>query len=322
MKTVNLDQPIGLALGSGAARGLAHIGVLKYLEAAGVEVGWIAGSSIGALVGAAYAAGISSREMIQIMEHLDRKRLVKLFSPMISTRGVVSGRSLTSFFESLLGKVRIEDLEIPFCAIATDFHTGRRVIISQGKLADAVRASVSIPVIFYPVRINQQTLVDGGLADPVPVEVVKHMGAGKIIAVSVSQIPGETTAKPKRKLPATIPGAGEKTSHKIPSSVLFQRMSRFLRRSVTTDSGILNSSTSPPTEHLPNMVQAFWQTVAVAEQEITRLHLQVCPPDVVIRPDTGTIQGWEFTRAAEAVEAGECAAKEALEKSIFYQEQG
>jgi len=309
MKTINCNQPVGLALGSGAARGLAHIGVLKYLEENSIDVGWIAGSSIGALVGAAYAAGISSHEMTQIIEHLDWKFMVKHFSPTFATRGMVSGHSLTSFFHSLFGDVKIEDLKIPFRTIATDIHTGERVVISKGSLVDAVRASISIPVVFQPINIAQHALVDGGLVDPVPVEIVRQMGATIVIAVSVSRIPENPGMKSESKQGQAHVNAKEKNNYKIPTGMLYERMSHFLRGSRITNSGIPNSSTPLPDNSLPNMLQMFWRTVAIAEQEITRLRLQACPPDFIIQPDTGNIQSWKFIRALEAVKAGELAAK-------------
>jgi NTE family protein len=320
MKTINYNQPVGLALGSGAARGLAHIGVLKYLEDTGVKIGWIAGSSIGALVGAAYAAGISSYEMTQIIEHLDWKFMVKHFSPTFATRGMVSGHSLTSFFHSLFGDVKIEDLKIPFRAIATDIHTGERVVISKGSLVDAVRASISIPVIFQPTKIRQRTLVDGGLVDPVPVEVVRQMGATIVIAVSVSRIPKNPMMKSESGQGQAPANVKEKSNYKIPVGMLYERMSHFLRSSRTADSYIPNSPTSLPDNSLPNMLQMFWQTVAIAEQEITRLRLQACPPDFIIQPDTGNIQSWEFIRALEAVKAGELAAKITFKNVVPNQE--
>jgi NTE family protein len=320
MKTINFNQPVGLALGSGAARGLAHIGVLKYLEENSIDVGWIAGSSIGALVGAAYAVGISSHEMIQIIEHLDWKFMVKHFSPTFATRGMVSGHSLISFFHSLLGDTKIEDLKIPFRAIATDIHTGERVVISKGSLVDAVRASISIPVIFQPIKIAQHTLVDGGLVDPVPVEVVRQIGATSVVAVSVSQIPGKPrikTGKSQEQASSNVKGI---TNQKISTGMLYQQMSHFLRGSRTANSSIPNSPTSLPDSPLPNMLQMFWQTVAIAGQEITRLRLQACPPDFIIQPDTGSIQLWEFIRALEAVKAGELAAKITFKNVIPNQE--
>jgi len=317
MKTINYNQPVGLALGSGAARGLAHIGVLKYLEDAGVKIGWIAGSSIGALVGAAYSAGISSYDMIQIVEHLDWKFMVKHFSPTFATRGMVSGHSLTSFFHSLFGNVKIEDLKIPFRAIATDIHTGERVVISKGSLVDAVRASISIPVVFQPTIIAKHTLVDGGLVDPVPVEIVRQMGATIVVAVSVSKIQEKPKIKSGREPRQTPSYVEEKTHQKIPAGMLYERMSRFLRSSKTADSDSPNSSTSLPGNPLPNMLQMFWQTVAIAEQEITRLRLHMHPPDIIIRPDTSSIQSWEFTRTQELVQAGEYAAKRAFADKII-----
>ncbi|MCD6162958.1 MAG: patatin-like phospholipase family protein [candidate division Zixibacteria bacterium] len=314
MKDINLNQPVGLALGSGSARGLAHIGVLKYFEDNNIKVGWIAGSSMGALIGAAYALGISSNEMIQIAENLDWKLMVKLFSPSISGRGMISDRYLIPFLQSLYGDAKIEDLKIPFGAVSTDLYAGERIVISQGNLVEAVRASISIPVILHPIRIGNHTLVDGGLVDPVPVEVVKQMGADQVIAVDVAISP-KKAMKDSDDIQYTLRDKiSAKINQTIPSEGLYQRMARFLRMSDDAVNDNLNIKSTSETDKIPNLFKIFWQSVTIAEQELTRLHLKVCPPDVIIKPDTGSIQLWEFARAMEAIEAGEKAAKSKLKK--------
>jgi len=314
MKNINLNQTVGLALGSGSARGLAHIGVLKYLESINVKIGWISGSSMGALIGAAYASGISTYNMIQIAENLDWKSMVKLFSPSISGGGMISDRSLIPFLQSLYGDVKIEDLKIPFSAVSTDLYTGKRIVISQGNLLEAVRASISIPVILHPIRIGKHTLVDGGLVDPVPVEVVKQMGADQVIAVDVTISPQKTMKDPDDIQYILRDKISAKINQTIPSEGLYQRMARFLRMSDDAVNDTPNNNSASEIDKVPNLFKIFWQSVTIAEQELTRLHLKVCPPDVIIKPNTGSIQLWEFARAMEAIEAGEKAAKSKLEK--------
>ncbi|RKX21169.1 MAG: hypothetical protein DRP26_00150 [Candidatus Zixiibacteriota bacterium] len=316
MRNFNLNQPAGLALGSGAARGLAHIGVLKYFENTGIKIGWIAGSSMGALVGAAYAAGISSHDMVQIVENLNWKLMIKLFSPSISSRGMISDRSLMPFLQSLFGEVKIEDLKIPFSAVSTDLYIGEQIVVSQGNLVEAVRASISIPVIFHPVRIGKYTLVDGGLVDPVPVDVVKQMGADKVIAVDVSLSPIEAIGISDNNQNESHPNISSRIYQKIPSGTIYQRMARFLLRSDKADNSSPEIQLTGETTMIPNLFKIFWQSVTIAEQELTRLHFEICPPDIIIKPDVGFIQLWEFTRAKEAIEAGELAAKKELNNLI------
>jgi NTE family protein len=179
---------IGLALGSGAARGLAHIGVLEVLEAEGIHVDMITGTSIGALAGALYAQGRSAAEIKKIALDLTRTRLVSLMMDVkLSKSGIVQGNRVRKLLKTALGgEPHFNDLKIPFACVATDINTGEEVVISEGSVLEGVRASFSTPALFTLVQINGRYLVDGGLANPVPVSLLKKMGADFIIAISVS----------------------------------------------------------------------------------------------------------------------------------------
>ncbi len=180
-------KKIGLALGSGGARGIAHIGVLEVFEELGVPVDFIAGTSIGAVVGALYAAGIPLRDMKDFSLSLDRKKTITLFDPALNFSGMFSGRRIISLLNELgLRNLKFSDLKIPFSAVATDMYTGKEVIINKGSVVMAVRASSSIPMVFAPVIYRNYYLVDGGVIDPVPVDVVKKMGADMVVAVRLS----------------------------------------------------------------------------------------------------------------------------------------
>ena len=181
------DKPIiALALGSGGSRGFAHIGVLKALEANGIHIDIVVGTSAGSVVGALYAAGYKSAEIEQIALDLDQDRLK---DTDLSTRGYIRGEQLQDFINRELKNRSIEQLDIPFVAVATQLDTGYPVAFNRGNTGKAVRASSSIPGVYYPVRIGEHEYVDGDLKNPVPVSVARAMGADIVIAVDISQQP-------------------------------------------------------------------------------------------------------------------------------------
>ena len=178
---------VGLALGSGGARGWAHLGVLQALREKGIEVDVVAGTSMGAVVGAFLAAG---RENVlrELAQDLDWKRLRPFFWEVsLSRSGLTDGRKLLEEFRKMLGLREFRELDLPFRAVATDLHTGGEVVLSSGNLLQAVRASISIPGLFSPVLVGKRFLLDGGLVNPVPVSVARAMGAQTVVAVDVSQ---------------------------------------------------------------------------------------------------------------------------------------
>jgi NTE family protein len=179
-------KKIGLALGSGAARGLAHIGVLRVLQEEGIPVDMIAGTSIGALVGALYAIRGNITRIEEIADHMSWKRLLSLVDITLPRTGLISGRRMQAWGKTLIGRdIQFSDLKIPFACIATDIMTGREIVLNEGSVMEAVRASISIPGVFSIAKHQGRYLVDGGLVNPVPVATLKNMGAEFIIAVNV-----------------------------------------------------------------------------------------------------------------------------------------
>ena len=178
-------KKVGLALGSGAARGLAHIGVLEVLERESIPVDMIAGASAGALVGALYAQGKSLSQIEELATSMSWKKIAPLVDIALPRTGFIGGKRIKDLVSSIIGDVKFEDLPIPFSCVAADIMTGEEVVINQGSVVEGVRASISIPIIFTVVKQKGRYLVDGGLVDPVPVSVVKQMGADFIIAVNV-----------------------------------------------------------------------------------------------------------------------------------------
>ena len=177
------EPKIGLALGSGGARGLAHIGVLKVLEEENIPIDMIAGTSMGALVAAFYAAGQDIDALLKISRTFKRKYFIDMTMPKL---GFVLGKRIKDFIRIFTFNKKIEELNLPVALVATDIHTGEKVVFREGPIAEAVRASISIPGIFVPETVNGRLLVDGGVSDRVPVSVVRDMGADIVIAVDVS----------------------------------------------------------------------------------------------------------------------------------------
>lgn len=177
---------IGLALGGGAAKGFAHIGVIKVLESAGIKPDIVTGTSAGAVVGAIYASGVSPYELQLRALKLDESTLTDY---TVSTSGFIKGEKLGAFVNQQVGGKKLEQLKIPFGAVATEFATGKRVVFKSGDTGTAVRASASIPNVFQPVSIGGKRYVDGGLVSPVPVIAAREMGADFIIAVDISARP-------------------------------------------------------------------------------------------------------------------------------------
>lgn len=175
---------IGLVLGSGGPKGLAHIGVIKVLEENNIPIDFIAGSSIGAMVGGFYASMKDIKQIEKIAVDASWRLILSLIDPSFR-QGLVGGEKLKKFIESCIGKVRFQDLKIPLSVIATDLKTGEAVSINKGEVASAIRASISFPLVFKPVKQDDRLLADGGLSLPVPVEIAKKMGAELVIAVNL-----------------------------------------------------------------------------------------------------------------------------------------
>lgn len=179
------DYPkIGLALGSGGAKGLAHIGVLKAFEKAELDISFIAGSSIGALVGAYYAAHPNLLKLEELILSFNKRKGYMLFDPTLRG-GLLKGKRIEKLISEILEDATFENLRIPFAAIATDMQSAKEVVIRSGNLAKSIRASISVPPIFQPVTYSNKILADGGLSDPVPVRAARDMGSDIVIAVNV-----------------------------------------------------------------------------------------------------------------------------------------
>ncbi len=304
-------RKIGLVLGAGAARGFAHIGVLKVLDEEKIPIDFIAGTSIGALIGAIYASGISAKEMEEIVLNLDRRKTTSFFTPTIPYSGLVEGKRITEFMKSIIGNPNIEDLKIPFATIATDVMSGREVIMTKGSTVEAVRASISIPGIFTPFKVNGDFLIDGGLVNPLPVNRVHDMGADFIIAVNVLPSPEKEIHKlrikgEEKRLP-TLP---------ISSKIVNTRLSHFLEpvRNVIENPFVTLTGKLKAIQESPSIFTVILQTTAIMEHQILNLQLKHSKPDILIEPGVGLIKPLEFYRGKEGIVKGEIAARHSLSK--------
>ena len=232
------EMEVGLALGAGGAKGFAHVGVLKVLEENAVPVDFIAGCSIGAIVGALYAAGWSLPEIRRHLTGADRK-VVRWTLPF---RSVWSDAGLKQILQSPGANVRFRDLRIPFAAVATDIATGREVVLRRGLVWKAVQASVSIPGIFPPVIISDRHLVDGGLVNPVPSQTVRELGANIVVAVDLMSPAG--IARENAGLPE---GSGSNPATRIPNLVeILWRSTEIMQEEVTIRSAATADVTIEP----------------------------------------------------------------------------
>lgn len=179
---------IGLALGGGAARGFAHVGVIQVLEEAGIRPDLVTGTSAGSLVAALYASGRNGSQLQRIAETMDEATFTDWTLPLFS-RGMLRGDALARYVHQQVGGRRIEDLTLPLGILATDLQSGQGVLFERGDIATAVRASSAVPGLFQPVRITGREYVDGGLVAPVPVRQARQMGAELVVAVDISQQP-------------------------------------------------------------------------------------------------------------------------------------
>ncbi len=177
---------IGIALGSGGARGLAHIGVLKELEENNIPIDYIAGVSIGSIVGAYCAINLEVKTLEEKTLQLTKKDLFKLVDITSPKRALIRGNKIKNFINKLIKNKSFSDTKIPLKIIATDLCSGKEIQINKGKLVDAIRASISLPGIFLPVELNNRLLADGGIVNPTPIDVVKKMGADIVIGVDLT----------------------------------------------------------------------------------------------------------------------------------------
>jgi NTE family protein len=276
---------IGLALGSGSARGWAHIGAIRALEERGVKPDLICGTSIGALVGAVYASG----QLDQLEAWVTGLAWSKIWRLMDITLkgGLIRGQRLFNLFRATFQELEISELATPFGAIATELSSGREIWLRQGKLFDVVRASIATPGLFTPVVYNGTVLVDGGLVNPVPVSMCRAFGAELVIAVDLSW----GKLGPYRNMGRELPAPPESPSW-------------FGRLTNSWLGGVHKPGGEP---QIPSIFEVFNTALDIVEQRVARSRLAGEPADVLITPLLPNFGTMEYHRAKEAIAEGRAA---------------
>lgn len=280
---------IGLAMGSGVARGWAHIGVLQALEQNGIQPDIICGTSIGALVGGTYLAGKMST-LADWALGLNRMRLVRYLDVQFGGGGLIAGRRLTALLQEHLQGTAIESLKKPFVAVATELATGHEYWVQKGSLVDAIRASYALPGVFSPVQVDSRWLVDGALVNPVPVSVCRALGARLVIAVNLNaDVFGKSRVGADRK-------PDEKSA--FPEERGLEGLTG------TTPGNIVMRQLFGHDKSGPSMFSVMVGSLNIIQDRLSRSRLAGDPPDVVVTPRLGNIGLLEFHRAEEAIAEG------------------
>lgn len=275
---------VGIALGSGSARGWAHIGVIHALEQAGIRPDLVCGTSIGSLVGAAYAAGELERLEKWVLG-LGMKDVVA-FMDVSPGSGLIKGERLMDEFRRNFVDRPLEKLPMPFAAVATSLRTGAEVWLRQGSTLDAVRASIAVPGLFAPKLREGSLLVDGGLVNPVPVSLVRALGADVVIAVDLGSDMLEK--RPGAHPPVEAP-AGE--------------VGEWIRK-VQGSLGALIPAHSPDEPDMPSMLDVLTTSLDIMQVRISRSRMAGEPPDLVVAPRLAHFGPLDYHRAKEAIEEG------------------
>ncbi|WP_323846152.1 patatin-like phospholipase RssA [Microbulbifer magnicolonia] len=310
----NHEPRIGIALGSGAAKGFSHIGVLKALDQMGIRPHVVAGTSMGAFVGAAYAAG-HLEALEEWVRRLDNWQVFSLLDINWTLSGGVLGgkKPFNAFFDNI-DHQRIEDLPLPFTAVATDLHSGQEIWLQRGNLRDAVSASCAIPGLLSPKRLSDRWLVDGAVVNPVPIDVCRAMGATRVIAVDVTEDGAPLQDRQQGMVKKVVSKATPVPE--VESAAVVEEMAAASQERDALSFNTLVAQGKAQLAQLtvrlgrrgqdaPGMLDTMSSAMEILERRLKRSRLAGSPPDVLIMPKVRDIGGMEFARAAEAIDAGE-----------------
>ncbi len=285
-------RTVGLALGAGGARGIAHIGVLRAFAKAEIPIDAIVGTSVGALIGAVYAAG-QLENFERWVRKFDWPDVLRLFDPVWPRSGLISRTRALDPLAQVMGDWEIEGLAIPLPCVSIDRNTCGECLLRARRVLAAIRASISIPGIFVPHRMGRRLLVDGALRNPVPVSHLEEMGSDVRVAVNLHAQPVREIMRSKKARNGSTPG----TISAQLINLVDRRLARFRRRghrSRATDDGQVE----------PNLFEILTASMTVLGHELARHRLAREPVDVVIGPDVHSIRSFEFHKARKAIHAG------------------
>ena len=299
---------VALVLGAGGARGLAHIGVIEAIEARGLRIAAIAGSSMGALVGGIYASGRlpAYREWALALTRTDVFRLLDFG---IGRPGLFTGDRLMEELQEIVGQHRIESLPIPFTAVATDLRAQREVWLTRGSLFDAIRASMAIPLVFTPVKLGGRELVDGGLLNPVPIAAMRQALADVVIAGDVNARVANAHGHASQ-----IADGGERESMRLP--VMVDAEENIEKE--TAGSMFAQWFTRKAAEQAQTgLIDLMARSLDTMQGQLSRMQLAFDPPDILIRISRDSSFFYEFWRTRELIEIGRKQADDALDAAGY-----
>ena len=313
-----MAKRVALALGSGGARGYAHIGVLNELRDRGYEVVGIAGSSMGALVGGLYAAG-SLDEFTEWTTTLTQRAMLRLLDPSISAAGVFRAGKILDAVRDILGEATIESLPIPYTAVTTDLISGKSVWLQRGPVDEAIRASIAIPGVIAPYVLDGRLLADGGILDPLPIAPIAAVNADLTIAVSVS---GTETDVGDDGIGGDIRPTRERLNRLLRStSALFDRLG-----TAGEQFDIADIDAEDPTEDeldytgrgIPKLgsFAVMMRAIDIAQAALARHQMAAYPPDLLIEVPRTAARSLEFHRAEEVIDVGQELAAAALDTLV------
>jgi NTE family protein len=288
-----MGKNIALVLSSGGARGYAHIGAIKVLERHGYTITSIAGTSMGAMVGGAFATG-----RLAAFEHwlvsLDIREVLRLTDFSISSKGFVKGIKIIEKIKEIVPECFIEDLRIPYCAVATDIIRGEESVFEEGSLYDAIRASISIPTVFQPQKIGDHYYVDGGIINPIPVNRVKRNKDDLLVVVDVnSPVP--------RQNRVGIPDNNEHENHQEQINLIHRKINKLIPGKKAEELSIFNLSN---------------KSIATMIRKISELTLEKHQPDLLINISIESFNAYDFYKAKEIIREGELATLDALNQLV------
>lgn len=316
-----------LALGGGAARGLAHIGVCNVLAEEGIEIAGVAGTSIGSAIAAMVATDRMDEYQAQ-MKLMTRKGVFSMLDPVIPRSGLFAGSRIIDFLRTLLADTKIEDCKIPYVAVAAELESGEEVWIKEGDLVDAVRASSSIPGIFTPVRHQGKWLIDGGISSPVPFAAASSLFPLPVIAVDVNdQKNGPPVYDPIRETAESVEPQPSKIERLLSSEQIHPILRQFGESTLAASNSATEritsevrrmrerlSATSPDAPpRAPGMIESLTETTIAIQRNLAACQRELNPPELMITPRLQGVGLFEFHRAKELIREGERATREALE---------
>lgn len=301
-------KTVGLVLGSGSSRGWAHIGVLEALAEEEIPIDFIVGCSVGAYVGALFACG-ALESLKQFVLKMNGKKIYSYFDIVLPRSGLLDGtKRLRELYQMHTDIEDFEELTTPVMMVATDLYTGAKVVLKSGKILEALRATMSIPGIFAPARVNERWLVDGGVVDPVPVSVARAMTPDIVLAIDLNS----AVVSRNKTLKTIKADTGLPRGPEAKKNEMLRKLSDFYASAGSGFKGKINEFLHKESA-TPDIIETVTTAINIMQDRITRINLAVTPPDILIQPRLGGLKMLDFDQVAHVIEEGYIGVKENIE---------